>query len=439
VTLAPARRLVAAVAMWTGGAVLAVVWPALWGPLGGAIAVLAALVAYDATMLRRAGPVTVERVLPERAAVGRAAEVTIRVRNGGATALVADVVDELPRDLVADEPRFDAVTLGGEETVVLRHAIRPAARGDRVLGPVIVVLRSRLGLCRRLVVVPAGRPLRVYPDVTRFVRREALDLRRVLAALGVRPARRRGDGMEFDSLREFVVGDDPRRVDWAATARRGRPITRLYRHERRHTVMIALDASRLMGGRVGEQSKLDHAVDAALALAHAALVSGDRVGMLVFDREVRAYLPPRAHRRALGAFSEVCRTATPRAVEADYRALALALAVRQRQRALLVVLTDFVEADAVTLVAPALVLARRHRMLLVAVRDRAFTRLDAGAAEAEPLELYRRVVLDELLHERESVLSRLRRAGVQTIDLVPEAITGAVLNRYLELRHGPDR
>ena len=438
-TLAPGRRLVTAAAMWTGGAVLAVVWPALWGPLGGALAVLAALVAWDARIVRRAGPFTAERVLPERAAVGRAAEVTIRVRNGGATPLVADVVDELPRDLVAEEPRFDAVALPGGATVVLRHAIRPVARGDRALGPVVVVVRSRLALCRRLVVVPPGPPIRVYPDATRFLRREALDLRRVLAAIGVRPARRRGDGMEFDSLREFVVGDDPRRVDWAATARRGRPITRLYRHERRHTVMIALDASRLMGGRVGEQTKLDHAIDSALALAHAALVSGDRVGMLVFDREVRAYLAPRAHRRALGAFAEVCRTATPRAVEADYRALALALAMRQRQRALLVVLTDFVEADAVTLVAPAVVLARRHRVLLVALRDPVFTRLDAGATDGGPLALYRRVVLDEVLHERESVLSRLRRAGVQTIDLVPEAITGAVLNRYLELRHGPDR
>jgi hypothetical protein len=91
------------------------------------------------------------------------------------------------------------------------------------------------------------------------------------------------------------------------------------------------------------------------------------------------------------------------------------------------------------LVAPAVLLARRHRVLLVAIRDRAYARLDDAAEDEEPLDLYRRVVLDELLHERETTLLRLRRAGVQTIDLVPEAITGAVLNRYLDLRHGPDR
>src|SRR5206468_3533418 len=179
---------------------------------------------------------------------------------------------------------------------------------------------------RRRTVAGADAVLAVYPDATRYLRPEALAPKRVLAAMGVRPSRRRGEGMEFESLRDYVAGDDPRRVDWAATARRGRLVTRLYQHERNHTVLIALDTS----------------------------------------------------------------------------------------RALVVVLTDFVEVDAASLVAPLVLLARRHRVLLVAMRDRAYEALAPGADA--PLDLYRRVVLDELLREREAALGRLRRGGLETVD-----------------------
>src|SRR5439155_1538417 len=161
--------------------------------------------------------------------------------------------------------------------------------------------------------------------------------------------------------------------------------------------------SRLMGGRVGARTKLDYAVDGALGLAYAALTAGDRVGMVVFDREVRGHLRPRAHRRALGLFVELLRGTEAHAVEADYRALAREVGARQRRRALVVVLTDFVEVDAASLVAPLVLLARRHRVLLVALRDRAYEALapTAPLGADGPLDLYRRIVLDQLLREGE--------------------------------------
>jgi hypothetical protein len=128
-------------------------------------------------------------------------------------------------------------------------------------------------------------------------------------------------------------------------------------------------------------------------------------------------------------------------VEADYRTLAREVGARQRRRALVVVLTDFVEVDAASLVAPLVLLARRHRVLLVAIRDRAYEALaPAGPPAADgPLDLYRRIVLDELLRAREAALGRLRRGGLETVDLLPEAITAEVLNHYLAIRHGPER
>jgi uncharacterized protein (DUF58 family) len=333
------------------------------------------------------------------------------------------------------------VLLPAGETLTLRYAVTPRIRGDRPLGAVLALERSPLGLLRRTTVGPAGQVLRVYPDATRFLRPEALDPKRVLAAIGVKPARRRGEGMEFESLRDFVPGDDPRRLDWAASARRGRSVVRLYQHERNHCVVIAVDASRLMAGRIGERTKLDYAVDASLALSYAAISAGDRVGMTVFDAEVRGFIPPRRGRADLGQFVELLRPVQPRLVEADFQGLARTLTLRQRQRCLLVILTDFVEADAAPFVAPLAVLAKRHRVLLIAVRDHVFRELDPGGSGEwdAALGLYRRIVLDDLLREREVALGRLRRRGLQTLDLPPEAITAATLNRYLAIRYGAER
>jgi uncharacterized protein (DUF58 family) len=304
--------------------------------------------------------------------------------------------------------------------------------------------RSPLGLLRRRVLAGEGEArgerARVLPDTSRFLPTEALSPKQVLASLGVKPARQRGEGMEFESLRDYVRGDDPRRIDWRATARRGRVVTRLHQHERNHTVMVALDASRLMGSLVGEsgRTKLDTAVDAALALMWSALHAGDRVGAVVFDRERRLFMEALAGRAALGAFVEGLAPVQPRLVEADYRVLSASLLGRRQKRSLVVVLTDFADTDPDTLVTPMALLARRHRVLLVALRDRRFDVLDPRRARTRSrvveTGLYERIVLDDLLREREQTLARLRLAGVYTLDLVSEEVTASVLNRYLAMR-----
>ncbi len=430
----PSRALLVWLALWTAAAAGLVLAPVLWPVLVGALVLLLAAVALDALLLRRRPPLTLSRVLPPRAFVGQPAQLEVQLRC--AAEARADVFEELPRDVAQNEPSFPGVVIPAHEPVVLRYAVRPALRGDRGLGRLVALVRSPLGLLLLRVLADEGPPLRVYPDTTRFLGPASLDPRRALAALGVRPARPRGAGSEFESLRDYVAGDDPRRIDWAATARRDRLVVRQHRHERHHIVLVALDASRLMGARVGERTKLDCAIDAALALIYAGLEAGDRIALAVFDQSLRAYLAPRSRRGALGSFVEALRGVQPRPVEADYPGFVRQLALRQRQRALVVVLTDFVEAEAARLAEPFAVLGRHHRVLLVAVRDPIFARLESEDPAAGAL-LYQRLVLDDLLFERESALVTLRRRGVETLDLPPEAITAPVLNRYFALRQGP--
>ncbi|HTF35084.1 MAG TPA: DUF58 domain-containing protein [Myxococcota bacterium] len=437
----PARPLLVSLAVWTGVAAFAVLTPFLVPALLGCLVILAALVAWDLWLLGRRPALELERIVPARAFVGQEARIELRLRSVAKVPVKLDVQDELPRDVSQTEPRFGDVIAAPGEVTTIHYTLRPASRGDRPLGAAVSFERSPLGLLRRRRFAGAGQLLRVYPDTSRFLMKVALNPQRMRVALGIKPSRRRGEGMDFESLRDYVSGDDPRRLDWAASARRGRPVVRLHQHERNHTVVVALDSSRLMAGRSEGRTKLDHAIDATLCLAFAGLVSGDRIGVVVFDREIRAHLAPRAHRQAIGAFTDVLRPLQPRMVEPDYAALVRDLAVRQRQRALVVVITDFVEAESSGVPAPLSVLARRHRVLVVAVRDPIFDTLDAEDRAGDSggsFALHRRLVLDDLLHERETTLALLRRQGVLTLDLPPRRLVTPVLNHYLAIRYGAD-
>lgn len=431
-TVFPHARLLRALAAWTAFAAAAVALPPLLPVAAAALVLLAALAVWDLVLLRRLPPPQVERRLPERFFTGRAAAIVLAVRNGGDTAIEVDLSEDLPPALGPTPADFVALPVDAESTTTIRYELTPCRHGDARLGPLVALERSPLGFFRRRSSHGEGATVPVYPDVARYLRPEALDPKLVYAAIGVRPERRRGDGTEFESLRDWVPGDDPRRLAWAASARRGRPVVRLTQHEEHRTVVVAVDTSRLMAARVGERRKLDFAIDAALALAYGVLVSGDRLGMTTFDDDVRGLVAPRAHKRELGRFVDFLRGAEARLVEASYIALTAALAARQRQRALVVLLTDFVDVDGPSFTAPIAALARRHRVLLVAVRDRIYRQLEEGGG---PRTLYRHLVLDDLLRSREEALLTVRRAGVQTVDLPPEQITAAVLNRYLSLAH----
>ncbi len=441
ISLSPDARLLAAVGLWVLAAAASVVLPALALAVVVAACALAGAVVLDFVLLLRTPRLALARRAPERLQVGSASQLAVEVSNPGMRRVVADLYDEVPRDLAFTDPTFPGVALEPGETKRLVYRVAPQVRGDRGFGPLASLARSPLGLLRRRVVAGAGESVRVLPDTSRFLPAEALSPKQVLASLGVKPARQRGEGTEFESLRDYVLGDDPRRIDWRATARRGRLVTRLHQHERNHTVMIALDASRLMGSHVGatQRTKLDTAVDAALALAWSALHAGDRVGLVVFDRERRLFLEPQSRRASLRAFVESLAPVQSRLVEADYRVLSASLLGRRQKRSLVVLLTDFAETDPDAIVTPVSLLARRHRVLLVALRDRRFDALDPRRArtrgDVEETGLYERIVLDDLLREREQTLARLRLAGIETLDLVSEEVTPSVLNRYLAMRH----
>ena len=433
-TIIPSQRLVRIGAAIACVAVVAVPVAMLLAPVLAALSILLALAGADLIAARSEVAPSVSRVIPDRLVKGRAATIIYKVTrtNGGATNV--SILDELPTDLGGDL-FIEDVRLERSQTVELSRDRIPSRRGTHALGPTYILWRSRMGLFRMRAKTGEGGSVAILPPASAPQRQGGLTHRSLRDQLGIRPRPARGEGTEFESLREYVAGDDPRHVDWRASARRGRLIVRQHQTERHHTVMIAVDTGRLMAGQIEATSKLDYAIDCAVALARASKEYGDRVGFLAFDRELRVFNRPRAGFGGVGGIIRATLALSPFPFEPNYRVLVETLARHQKRRALVVVLTDFVEGSASRELEEYLaVLARRHCVMLVAMRDRMLGELDRRDPAITRERLYRRLALQDLAGEREAALARIAKFGAQTLDLDPAHITAPVLNRYLAIR-----
>lgn len=308
------------------------------------------------------------------------------------------------------------------------------ARGVFALGPVALRVVGPLGLVARTVRYAPNDRVTVAPSVAGVRRYRLLAVQHRLRDAGVRAVRRRGAGTSFAGLREYAEGDDPRHVDWKATARRGALVTREFTVEQGQAVLIAVDAGRLMTQFAGPLPRFEYALSSALVLADVAAASGDQVGVLVFDDEVRAFVPPAPGRVALQRIRDALVPVQATMAEPDYAAAFRTLAARHRKRALLVIFTDVIDARASqALVAHTTRGAAHHLPLVVALRN------DALLAAARPdaptsSRLYEAAAAEELLSARAEALARMRQAGVAVVDVSPRAMTAAVVNRYLEVK-----
>jgi uncharacterized protein (DUF58 family) len=259
-----------------------------------------------------------------------------------------------------------------------------------------------------------------------------LGLRHRLRDAGVRNVRLRGEMGAFESLREYVPGDDPRTVDWKATARSASVMVRQFEAERSQQVLLAIDAGRLMTERVGERERMDHALSAALVLADVASLSGDRVGLLVFSERVHYYLPPA--RLPLARISEVLSRVEPRMVESNYPAAFTYMARQLRRRSLIVLFTDVIDAGASSaLLAHLTRAAHRHLALVLALRNTALE-ADASVAVQDEAGAFRRAAEEELLQARAAALATIRRVGVLVADVRPQDAAPTAVTRYLEVK-----
>jgi uncharacterized protein (DUF58 family) len=277
-------------------------------------------------------------------------------------------------------------------------------------------------------------PVIVYPSLRSAALRALPAQVQRRREAGLRNIRRIGEGRLFESLKEWVPGEETRSIDWKATARRGKLMARQYEDERRQHVMIVLDAGRLLTAEIDGRARLESAIDAALELAHSAVGHDDNVGLLVFADEVLHFVPPARGRRALRAVLDGLASVEGRLVEPNYPAAFAYLAARNRKRALTVLFTDVIDRTASdALVAQAGSLRPRHLPLAVTLRDPALERM-AASRPGDVEGAYQRAAAEELLEAREDALAELRTRGVLVLDVLPDGAARAVVQQYERLK-----
>jgi len=316
----------------------------------------------------------------------------------------------------------------------LGYQTRSPRRGAFLFGRIDLQVWRDEGWWRRQVRLPLDQNVAVFPNVV-AIKRIQLSLRRGLRAMaGIRRAKPPGASTAFAGLRDYVRGDDVRRVSWTATARRDRPVMVEVEAERGQQVIIAVDCGRLMTAPAGDLDKLDHAVNAALMLAWVAQAYGDRVGMMIFDDEVIDFIKPERGAVQLRRITEALYAVRPQYVEPDFGHAMTHLALRVGRRSMVVMLTDVQDPEASReLVAHALRLAARHLVLVVAMSDPAV--LHARDAPIDTSDrAYEWAAAEEFVAGRRESFELLRRGGVLGLDVVAGKLSPALVERYLELK-----
>ncbi len=397
-----------------------------------AIAVLDTLAAPSPRRLSvtRRHPVAV--TLDQPSSISWHVETPTRLRPVGSSRRVL-VADELAPSLGASTRRvsLDLVAQGTSETEV---PITPTRRGRFEPRELVVRTRGPLGLVARQARRDHPTTLKVLPPF-RKAREAELSLRRArILEIGLRSARGRGGGTEFDSLREMGPDDETRRIDWAATARSQRPIVRTYRAERNQTVLCLLDAGRTMAGRVEGVPRMEHAMDGAMLLAELATGLGDRMGLLAFDQTVGTTIEPSNRRSQRALIGERLFDLEPALTESNYERAVTHVLSRYRRRSFLVLLTELVPESVEQFLIPTLpLLIRTHVVVVAAVRDPDLVYWSTNTPADEDGAFLRAAAISSLA-ARDRLAARLKGMGTLVVDEEPDGFATALGDAYLDAK-----
>ncbi|MBU8815388.1 DUF58 domain-containing protein [Mycolicibacterium goodii] len=413
-------------------------WPAT--AFGLLLVLLLAAVIADVALAGNPRRLHVQRGGDHTARLGQSVDAVIEVGNPGRRRVRGRIRGAWPPGAGA-QPRVHPLDVAAAEKIRITTRLQPVRRGDQRSDTVTVRSIGPLGLAGRQAVHRVAHQVRILPP---FLSRKHLPSRlaRLRELDGAIPVLIRGQGTEFDSLREYVVGDDVRSIDWRATARRADVVVRTWRPERDRRVVIVLDTSRTSAGRVGVDPtasdpggwpRLDWSMDAALLLAALASRAGDHVDFLAFDRVTRAGVFNASRTELLSALVGAMAPLQPALVESDAAALVSTLTRRVRGRSLVVLLTDLNASaldEGLMTVLPQL--SARHQVLVAAVSDPRVDELAAGRSDAAAV--YDAAAAERSRNDRRAIAARLRRHGVDVVDAGPEDLAPALADHYLAMK-----
>ncbi len=406
-------------------------------PFGWALAAWNVLVAllYVADLRQLPSPrqLSVERTFDGVLHQLQPARVTLTLTNSSTRALHCALTDDVPQSLALLPPEL-SVDVPPRGWASVSYEIRPPRRGDSAFGKAYLRYESPLRIAQAWAAFDLAANVRVYPALHERGQQQAVLLRSRQIELQRRKFTQRGHGREFESLREFQPGDELRDICWTATARRAKPVTTVRQSERSQTIWTVVDCGRLMRARIDGRSRLDYAAEAAMRLAQLANYGGDSSAMLAYGMRIQQRRLAGRGNQHLHAMLDQLALLEEETAEANHLHAAAALLSNQKRRAMIVWITDLADlAITPEVVTAALQAGKRHLVVLAVLGQPDVARLTA-AAPANPQQTFLYAAASETMRRRELMLARLRSRGVHVIEVNAPQLTGAVLNKYLEVK-----
>jgi uncharacterized protein (DUF58 family) len=394
-----------------------------------------ALIAWAVDLARLPQPdrLVIQRSWDGPVSLSNNAQITLEVRNDSGVYVSCRLIDDAPQSMIGVPPMLE-INVRGKDSGSATYTIRPLERGDVSLGPVYLRYQSGPRFAERWARAELQQTIRVFPGLEEAKRQNIYLSRARQIDRERRLIRQRGVGREFESLREYQPGDEFRNICWTATARRGKHVTKLFQVERSQAVWIVMDAGRLLRARVGELSKLDLSVNAALSLAQIALYSGDRTGLLVYGRDIQQRVGLGRGLSHMRAIMESLASAYEEVAEADHLRAASVLLQLQKQRALIIWVTDLADTSMTPeVIESASRILSKHLLLFTVIAQTDLNELAARTPQNAE-DLYEIAAAQEMVHRRETLIGKVRNKGAMALEIAPSRLATALVNQYLEVK-----
>ena len=373
--------------------------------------------------------------------------VTIRLESTYGFSLRVEVIDEIPFVFQRRDVCF-RVSLPARGDATIKYMLRPTQRGIYGFGRVRAFVSTPLGLAQRR--FTCGEPLdvKVYPSYMMLRQYELLAMSNNLTEMGIKRIRRIGNNTDFEQIKDYVVGDDYRTINWRATARRHQLMVNVYQEERSQQVFSVIDKGRMMQQTFSvtadtavpgpRMTLLDYAINASLVLSFVAINKQDKAGLITFGEQFETYIPASRQPGQMQVLQETLYAEHTQFGETDYSALLTGLSRHVTHRSLLILYTSFMSLKALQRQLSYLrQLAQRHRLLVVFFEDKELRQFAALGAPQSTLHTYQRVIAEKFLYEQRLIVSTLRQYGIQSLLTLPQNLSVNVINKYLEMKsHG---
>lgn len=427
----PTSRLLVVMALFGTAGLLPAFSPALAPLWWSALALLGSVALVDGLMAWRRPAPEAERHLPGSLALGVSETVSLTLRHAGTDTLTVAVYDHHPLAMqVTGLPQ--TVAMPPDQYVEVSYRVRPVERGEMWFPGLQLRVLSPLGLWRRNRFLPLSEPIRVYPNFAAVAKYTLLAADNRLSQMGIHKQRRRGEGQNFHQLREFRQGDSLRQVDWKASARLRKLISREYQEERGQDVIFLLDCGHRMLARDGALSHFDHSLNAVLLVAYVALRQGDAVGFGSFSGEERWLSPIKGIRRINYLFNTLYDI-QPTSQAPDYAAAATRLLLRQKKRALVVLITNLRDEDNADLLPAINLMRQKHLVLVASMREQALdVELEQPLTDFD--QALRHAATRDYLQQREQAVDGLKSSGALCVDVIPQDLSVSLVNQYLAIK-----